>query len=96
MKPLSQPRKARIRRIRVRFGIGTYARTQEFVLRWLDATSNRREIVRQRWNFSAGGSVEEVEDYRVDLIGVTELELVVTPDVSGGDEHASLAEMRLA
>jgi hypothetical protein len=27
--------------------------------------------------------------------GIIELELVVTPDVSGGDAHASLAELRV-
>lgn len=43
-----------------------------------------------------GGSAEEVEDYRVDLPGVIELELAVTLDISGGDAHASLAEMRVA
>ena len=47
-------------------------------------------------SYYAGGSAEEVEDYRVDLPEVIELELVVTPDVSGGDAHASLAEMRVA
>ena len=85
-----------VRRIRLRFVADDVARTQEFVLRWVDAASEPREVVRQQWNFAAGGSAEEVEDYRVDLRGVIELELVVTPDVSGGDAHASLAEMRVA
>ena len=83
-----------VRRVRLRFTADAHARTQEFVLRWVDAASEPREVVRQQWNFAAGGSAEEVEDYRVDLPGVIELELVVTPDVSGGDAHASLAEMR--
>jgi hypothetical protein len=69
---------------------------QEFVLRWVDAASELREVVRQQWNFSPGGSAEEVEDYRVDLPGVVELELVVTPDTSGGESPASLAELRVA
>ncbi|WP_088260434.1 carbohydrate-binding protein [Fimbriiglobus ruber] len=85
-----------IRRIRLRFVADAYTRTQEFVLRWVNAASEPREIVRQQWNFSASGSIEEVEDYRVDLPGVIELELVVTPDISGGNAHASLAEMRVA
>jgi len=42
------------------------------------------------------GSAEEVEEYRVDLPGVVELELVVTPDISGGESPASLAELRVA
>ena len=52
--------------------------------------------MRQQWNFSAGGSAEEVEDYRVGLAGVIELELVVAPDMSGGDSPASVAELRVA
>jgi hypothetical protein len=44
---------------------------------------------------TAGRSAEEVGDYRVDLAGAIALELVVTPDVSGGDACASLAEMRV-
>jgi hypothetical protein len=84
-----------VRRVRLRFAADGVARTQEFVLRWVDAASEPREVVWQQWNFAAGGSAEEVEDYRVDLPGVIELELVVTPDVSGGDACASLAEMRV-
>jgi hypothetical protein len=80
-----------VRRVRLRFVADGGARTQEFVLRWEDAASEPREVVRQQWNFSAGGSAEEVEDYRVDLAGVIELELVVPghlrrglPRVPGG------------
>ena len=62
----------------------------------MDASSAPREVVRQQWNFAAGGSAEEVEDYRVDLPAVVELELAVTPDVAGGDARASLAELRVA
>jgi hypothetical protein len=32
----------------------------------------------------------------VELEGVTVLELSITPDISGGDARASLAEMRVA
>lgn len=85
-----------VRRVRLRFVADAVPRTQEFVLRWVGAASEPREVVRQQWNFAAGGSAEEVEDYRVDLPGVIELELAVTPDVSGGGTHASLAEMRVA
>jgi hypothetical protein len=85
-----------VRRVRLRFVADSVARTQEFVLRWVDAASESREVVRQQWNFAAGGSAEEVEDYRMDLPGVIELELVVTPDISGGESSASLAELRVA
>lgn len=85
-----------VRRVRLRFAADAVARTQEFVLRWVNAASEPWEVVRQQWNFGADGPAEEVEDYRVDLPGVIELVLVVTPDISGGDSPASLAELRVA
>jgi hypothetical protein len=48
-----------------------------------------------QWNFSPSGSTRELEDYRVDLSGVTVLELHIVPDQRGGDARASLAELRL-
>jgi hypothetical protein len=40
-------------------------------------------------------SAEEVENHRMHLPGVIHLELVLTPDISGRDVHAPLAEMRV-
>jgi hypothetical protein len=37
--------------------------------------------VRQQWNFGPPNSVREVEEYRVELSGVTVLELVIVPDI---------------
>jgi hypothetical protein len=88
---------ARVRRVRLHFAEPAAARTQEFALRWAAADGRpAREVVRQQWTFSPGGSTHETEDYRVDLSGVTVLELAITPDVSGGDPRASLAEFRVA
>ena len=73
------------------------ARTQEFVLRWSpDGGRSFREIVRQQWNFGPPETIREAEDYRVDLAGVTVLELAIVPDKSGGEARASLAQCRLA
>ncbi len=73
------------------------ARTQEFVLRWSpDGGRSFREIVRQQWNFSPPETIREVEEYRVELSGVTVLELAIVPDQSGGEARASLARWRLA
>lgn len=86
-----------LRRIRVRFVETAMQRTQEYLLRWSgDAGQSFREIVRQQWNFSPEGSVTQTEEHRVDLSGVTVLELIITPDI--GNEHAvaSLAELRIA
>lgn len=72
-------------------------RTQEFVLRWSpDGGRSFREIVRQQWNFGPPETIREAEDYRVDLSGVTVLELVIVPDKRGGEARASLAQCRLA
>jgi len=72
-------------------------RTQEFVLRWSGGQeSSFREIVRQQWNFSPGGSVRETEDYTVHLSEVATLELIIVPDKSGGDTRASLLSFRIA
>ena len=72
-------------------------RTQEFVLRWSpDSGRCFREIVRQQWTFSPSETVREVEDYDVQLSGVTVLELKIVPDISGGEARASLQSLRLA
>src|SRR5436190_23324225 len=73
------------------------ARTQEFVLRWSpDGGSSVKEVVRQQWNFSPPESIREVEEYRVDLAGVTVLELAINPDIAGGPARASLQNLCLS
>ena len=87
---------ARIRRIRLVFIETERERAQEFVLRWSpDGGRSFREIVRQQWNFSPPDTTRELEDYQVELAGVTSLELSIVPDKSGGDARASLAQFRL-
>jgi hypothetical protein len=87
----------RLRRIWLEFVEPVTERTQEFVMRWSqDGEQSFREIVRQQWNFSTQGATRETEDYRVDLSRVTVLELNIIPDISGGNAHASLAQLRLA
>jgi hypothetical protein len=72
-------------------------RTQEFVLRWSgDSGCSLREIVRQQWNFSPPKTTREVEEYPVELSGVTVLELVIVPDISRGAARASLKSLRLS
>ncbi len=87
----------RLERIRLVFEEREAARTQEFVLRWsARGGQTYREIVRQQYTFSPPGTTREAEEYRVDLDGVTALELRVIPDISGGDARASLKQLRLA
>jgi len=87
----------RLRRIHLVFHEDQQERTQEFVLRWSpDGGQSYREIVRQQYNFSPPEAPREVEDYDLDLNGVTALELKIVPEISGGRAHASLAQLRLA
>ena len=87
----------RLTRIALVFEETETERTQEFVLRWSpDGGRSFREIVRQQWNFSPPNSIRDVEEYRVELSGVTVLELVMVPDISGGAAHSSLRSLRLS
>jgi hypothetical protein len=81
-----------LHRIQLRFVEPELERTQEFTLRWSSARGGPiREIVRQQWNFSPRGSTAEVEDYEVNLEGVSVLELALKPDLTGGEAPATLA-----
>ncbi|MCI0391600.1 MAG: hypothetical protein MOB07_22890 [Acidobacteria bacterium] len=94
---LNFDRPQQLNRIRLLFLEPDAVRTQEFTLRWSpDGGQSFREIVRQQWNFSPPDATREVEDYRVELSGVTILELTIVPDMSRGESFASLAQMRLA
>jgi len=85
-----------IERIELAFDENEAARTQEFVLRWIPNTGQPHEIVRQQWNFSPPTTVHEAENFSVQLSGVSTLELIITPDISGGPARASLSQLRLA
>ncbi len=87
-------RPQRLSRTWLRFVEADTARTHEFALRWSpDGGRSFREIVRQQWNFAPPDTVQEIEDYRVDLAGVTVVELTIRP---GGGTRASLSAWRLA
>jgi len=85
-----------LRRIFVHFIERESERMQEFVLRYTSAKETAREIVRQQWNFSPTGSAQEIEDYIVDLEGVTKLELIIDPDRGSGKSRATLNALRIA
>ncbi|MGB5444170.1 MAG: hypothetical protein WBM99_01580 [Psychromonas sp.] len=87
----------RLQCIRLNFQEPEVIRTQEFVLRWSnDDGQSYQEIVRQQWNFNPEGSTSEIENYQVDLAGVTTIELSINPDINGGNAFASLKELLLA
>jgi hypothetical protein len=87
----------RLKRIHLVFQEDELERTQEFVLRWSpDGGQTYREILRQQYNFSPPAATSEVEDYDIDLDGVTAFELRIVPDISGGSARASLTQLRVA
>ena len=91
----SQP--IELHHIRLRFVEREVERTQEFALRWSRGpTPPFEELVRQQYTFSPRGATSEVEDVRVNLSGVTALELTIIPDQGRDETCASLAEWRLA
>lgn len=87
----------RVKRVHLVFHEAEQQRTHEFLLRWSsDDGRSFREIVRQQYNFSPPEITREIEDYEVDLVGLTVLEISISPDMSGGSARASIAELRLA
>jgi hypothetical protein len=83
--------------IRLEFCETEMERTQEFTLRWsAELGGPFKEIVRQQWNFSPQGSTSEVEDYQVELDGVSVLELALKPDLRPDNAFATLARWRMA
>jgi hypothetical protein len=86
-----------IHRIWLRFSEREISRTQQFTLRWSGpGAQTTQEIVRQQWNFNPGASTEEIEDYRVNLNGVSILELAIQPEITAGKAVANLASWRVA
>ena len=85
----------RLTHIRLIFHEDTQERTQQFLLRWC-ANGSCHDIARQQYNFSLPDSTLEVENCHVDLHDVTSLELTITPNISGGNARASLAEWLVA
>ena len=87
----------RLQLIKLCFEEPNVERTQEYVLRWsADGGQSYQEIVRQQWNFSPRGATSETEEYQVELVAVSALELIINPDISGNNTFACLALLQLA
>jgi hypothetical protein len=88
-----------IHRIHLHFIEKATERSQEFAI-FAGTGTDLREIVRQQFTFSPGGSTEETEDYTVSLDHVTVMELKIDPDrshdPSQSRSYASLQSLRLA
>jgi hypothetical protein len=85
-----------VRSLQLRFREDSLCRTQEYVLRVSsDHGESSVEMVRQQWNFSPEHAPEESEEHVLNLPGVTMIELIITPDISGRPAIASLEKMRV-
>jgi hypothetical protein len=85
-----------IRRIRLEFHEDAAERSQEFAIYATTANQGRKELVRQQWTFSPGGSTSEIEDYPVELSDVIAIELQIDPGRHDKQRIASLQSIALA
>jgi len=88
-----------IKHLRMHFVDKTAERSQEFAV-YAGSGAELKEVVRQQWSFSPNGSTEEIEDFAVNLSGITTLELRIDPDRSHdpklSQNYASLQSLKLA
>jgi hypothetical protein len=88
-----------IKRLRLHFVDRSAERSQEFAV-FAGPGSELKEVVRQQWSFSPHGSTEEIEDFAVNLSGITTLEVRIDPDRSHdpkqSQNYASLQSLKLA
>ena len=97
---LSFDKPLNMHRIHLEFGDSTAERTQEFAIYASSPGGALREVLRQQFTFSPGGSSEEIEDYSVNLTDVSTLEIRIDPDRAHDPTHsqhfAVLRTLRLA
>ena len=68
-----------IRGVRLLFWEQEVERAQEFAVFVTSTRAARKEVFRQQWTFSPGGSTSEMEDLAFDLADVSVLELAIDP-----------------
>ncbi len=72
-----------------------HERSQEWALHALLTGGGEREVLRQQWNFSPGGSTTEDEVYTLNLPAVAGLRLTIDPDRGRDRYPATLAMWRV-
>jgi hypothetical protein len=77
-----------ISRLQLHFIDRAAERSQEFAICATNDGGELREVVRQQFTFSPGGSTEEIEDYAVALDAVTQLEIRIDPDRAHDPAHS--------
>jgi hypothetical protein len=89
-----------VRRLEIHIVERAAERTQEFAVYAGPSIDDLREVVRQQFTFSPGGSTEEIEQYTVTLDAVRVLDLRLDPDrahhASDSINYASLVALRIA
>jgi hypothetical protein len=85
-----------VRRIRLEFREAHRERSQEFHLSIRSAAGQKREIARQQWNFTPNGSTVEIEDYKVQLADVADVELEIDPGRHDRQAVATLQSIAIA
>ena len=73
-----------------------HERLQEFAIHWsADRGRKFHLVVRQQFSFSPSGATREIEHYHVDLRGLTDLTVVIIPDLSNRPRVATLTRLAL-
>ncbi len=85
----------RVQRVLLHVVEPTHERSQEWALTAVFADGASREILRQGWNFSPGGSKEQREVYNFNLNQVASLTLTIDPDRGRDRYPATLAAWRV-
>jgi hypothetical protein len=86
-----------VRRLRVVSSEVKESRTQEMTV-WvsLRGGERHREVVRQQFNFSPNGAIEQVGEYALQLDDVSRIELRIVPSIDGRSAVAHVSELRVA
>ncbi len=85
-----------IARTQLRCMDAEHERSQEWALQATFADRTHREVLRQGWNFSPGGSTEQNEQYVLNLRQVVALSLSIDPDRGRDRYPATLLAWRIA
>ena len=86
----------RIARTLLHFAEEDHERSQEWAISAMLADGSERELLRQGWNFSPGGSREQRESYALHTAPVSSLTLWIDPDRGQNRYPATLKAWQLA
>ncbi len=85
-----------IRRLRLVIKDNSAERSQELAVFASSPGAGRKQVLRQQWNFSPGGSNTEVEDSALNLPEVSVLELEIDPGRHDNQQFATLQFLGIA